>query len=258
MSAMAPLRAYALRRSLKGFRLLAPLGIALMPTLIAVMFVNFRPDSVTTTGFDLYKTVIVPLNLYFVLSFVAMFGMLPVLAELYAKGRIGYLYTRPVPRWVPLVGLMQGAWLGSLPALMVGALLPAPILAMYAPDTFHQPWLATAAASCAILALGSMAYGAIFLFLGVWSKRSVIWALFISVIWGSVVGSLPGSMREWSLHHYLFGLAREWCDVKEIKSGAFPMADDPPGTVMSLTVLFGVTAIFLLLSWQVARRRDVM
>ena len=86
----------------------------------------------------------------------------------------------------------------------------------------------------------------------------MIWALFISVVWGSLVGSLPGSMREWSIHHYLFGLAREWCDVKEVKSGAFPMADDPPGVFNSLAVLFGVSLVFMFLSWQVARRRDVM
>lgn len=258
MSGLGALRAYALRRSLRGFRLLAPLGIALMPTLVAVVFVEFRPEHTTMTGFDLYQKVIVPLNLYFVLSFVAMFGMLPVLAELYAKGRIGYLYTRPAARWVPLLGLMQGAWLGSLPALLVGALLPVPVLALGAPDPFRQPWAQTALASCAILALGGMAYGAVFLFLGVWSKRAVIWALFLSVVWGSLVGSLPGSMREWSLHHYLFGLARAWCDVTEVRSGAFPMAADPPGTVTSLAVLFGVTAVFLFLSWQVARKRDVM
>lgn len=253
---MNHLRSYALRRSLRGFRLLAPLGIALLPSLIAFLAVSFPGHN--RLGYELFQTYIVPVCLYFTLSFVAMFGMLPVLAELYAKGRIGYLYTRPSARWVPLVGLMQGAWLGSLPALAVGAVLPAVILAQGLPDPFHQPWFGTVLGLLAILALGSLAYGAVFLFLGVWSKNSVIWALGVSVVWGSIVGSLPGAMREWSLHHYLFGLAREWCDISTTWSGIFPPAEDPPSTLTSLVVLFGVTVTFLFLSWRIARRRDVM
>ena len=256
MSGIGALRAYALRRSLRGFRLLAPLGIALLPTVVAVFAVLFPNHG--QHGFDIYLKIIVPLALYFVLSFVAMFGMLPVLAELYAKGRVGYVYTRPSARWVPLFGLLQGAWLGSLVPLAVGAAAPAVVLALGLPDPFYQPWLGTVLPLCGLLAIGSLAYGSVFLFLGVWSKQAVIWALGVSVVWGSVVGSLPGSMRMWSLHHYLLGLARNWCGVKEVQVGIFPPTADPPSTWLSLTVLFGVSAAFLFLSWRIARRRDVM
>ena len=46
--------------------------------------------------------------------------------------------------------------------------------------------------------------------------------------------------------------------LEAYREGAFPMADDPPGVLTSLAVLFGVSIVFLFLSWQVARRRDVM
>jgi ABC-type transport system involved in multi-copper enzyme maturation permease subunit len=256
MSGVGAIRAYALRRSLRGFRLLAPLGIALLPTLVASVAVAFPGHG--KKGFEIYLGIIVPLTLYFVLSFVAMFGMLPVLAELYAKGRVGYLYTRPSARWVPLAGLLQGAWLGSLVPLFVGAAAPALVLAIGLPDEFFQPWFSTVLPLCGLLALGSLAYGSVFLFLGVWSKQAVIWALGVSVVWGSVVGSLPGSMRNWSLHHYLLGLARNWCGVKEVQTGIFPPTADPPSTLLSLTVLFGVSIAFLFFSWRIARRRDVM
>ena len=100
-SSIRALRDYAIRRRLIGLRILPSLAVAALPCLVAVVAaIGGRVDP-----FELYGEFIVPLTIYFVVPFVAMFSVLPLLGELYENGAIGYLYIRPAPRWAPLLGI---------------------------------------------------------------------------------------------------------------------------------------------------------
>lgn len=255
--AVAALAALSLRRRVGGARFVGALAIALLPTLNLALDVAFNGPS--ERQFDLYLKYIVPLCFYFVTPFVTMMTMLPVLGELYDKGSVAYLYTRPVPRWTPLFGLYLGGVAATLVTFFAAAFVPAAFGAIATGAATPARWLATAVGLFGTLALAALAYGAVCLFLGVWSRRAILWAIFLLIFWGAVIGSLPGSLRTASLHYYLFGLARSWCGAPDDTfTGIFPPVSDAPSAASAVLVLLGATAAFLWLTARVAERRDVL
>lgn len=255
MSAIYATTIFSLRRRTLGLRLLAPIAVALLPTLVLVLALAF---SSSVQALELYRQYLVPLSLYFVLPFVTMFMMLPVLSELYDRGAIGYIYTRPVPRWQPLMGMFLGGCIGMLPVFLIGAVVPAVICALAEPNVPLSEWFNLVIGVTSVLWIASLAYGAICVFLGVWSKRAIIHAFVILVILGSVLGSLPGDGQHYSLHYYLIGLAHEWCGITDSATDLFPPVTEMPSVLKSLLVIFGTTVAMMFATSAAAKSRDVL
>lgn len=254
--AVGAIFAWSLRRRVGGARFLGALAVALLPGLNIALNAAFGADD--REQFEIYQRYVVPMCLYFVTPFVTMMTMLPVLGELYDKGSIGYLYTRPARRWVPLLGLYAGGISVMLILFAAAAFVPAAIGALTTNAASPLEWMRVAAGLFGALALAAIAYGAVCLFLGVWTKRAILWAAALLVFWGVVIGSVPGSLRATSLHHYLFGLVRNWCGVQDTWTGMFPPVSDPPGVIVSILVLLGTAFAFFVLAAHTAERRDVL
>lgn len=253
-SAIRALRNYAIRRRLVGWRILPSLAVAAIPCLVAAVAVTVGGDD----AFDLYGEYIVPLTIYFVVPFVAMFSVLPLLGELYENGAIGYLYTRPAPRWAPLLGIYLGAIISMIPVLIFAALAPGIILFLAESDASLGDWFSRILGLAGVLALGGASYGAVCMFFGVWSRRAIIWSVVMLIGWGVVFGGLPGAMRNTSPHRYLLGLAKEWCDVGNTWTGMFVPDPSPPSVLTSLVVLVSASCAFFAFAARAAKRRDVM
>jgi ABC-type transport system involved in multi-copper enzyme maturation permease subunit len=193
-AAIRALRAYAVRRRLIGFSMLPSLAVAALPCLVAVVAAMVGADP-----FALYGEYIVPLTIYFVVPFVAMFSVLPLLGDLYENSAISYLYTRPAPRWAPIFGLYQGACLAMVVPLAVSAVLPGILLLAVDDARDWGAWFARIGGLTGVLCLGGFAYGAVCTFFGVWSRRAIIWSVIALIGWGVVFGGLPGAMRTTSL-----------------------------------------------------------
>ncbi len=250
---------HSLRRRAGGLRLLPALGVALVPALVAAVYAFLRPEAAgAPTPFRLYTQYLGPLALYAVLPFVSMLLLLPVLGELYDRGAMGYFVTRPVPRWVPLLGLYGGAVAAALPVMLLGAAAPALLLQPAAGGVEARFWVQRTLALGLLLWLGTLPYGALCLFLGVWSRKAVLWALALLVGWGSVAGSITGPLRALSPHRYLAALLRSWLDLQNTWSGFYVPDPDPPGTGTALLFLGGYTLLFLVLAWAAVRRRDIL
>ncbi|MAW59749.1 MAG: hypothetical protein CMJ94_02815 [Planctomycetes bacterium] len=252
-SAIRALRNYAVRRRLIGLRMLPSLAVAAVPCLVAAV-----AATVGAEPFELYGEYIVPMAIYFVVPFVAMFSVLPLLGELYDNGAIGYLYTRPAPRWAPLLGIYLGSCLAMIPVLILAALVPGLILMPVDPALDLGAWLGRIGGLAAVLSLGGIAYGAVCTFFGVWSRRAIIWSVVVLIGWGVVFGGLPGAMRTTSPHRYLLGLAKDWCGVENTFTGMFVPDPDPPSVLTSLLVLVIASVVFFLLAARAAKRRDVL
>lgn len=254
--AVGAVLSWSLRRRVGGARFLGALAVALLPGLNIALNVAFADGE--RDLFNVYLRYVVPMCLYFVTPFVTMMTMLPLLGELYDKGSIGYLYTRAAPRWVPLLGLYSGGVAVMLILFAAAAFVPAAIGAIATEGTSPLTWMRVAFGLFGALALAAVAYGAICLFLGVWTKRAILWAAGLLVFWGVAIGSVPGPLRTTSLHHYLFGLVRNWCGVTDTWSGMFPPVSDPPGVLISILVLLSAALAFFLLAARTAERRDVL
>lgn len=260
IAAMFHLTGFALRRRLFGWQALASTAVALVPTLVALIAAGEirSGNEQVPKPYELYGEFLAPVCLYCVLPFLSMLTMLPVVGSLYDRGAIGYLFTRPTPRWSLLLGLYKGGLLAMLPIMLVASVVPALVLMPLSHGIEFRFWLQRVAYLSAILWIGSAAYGALCMFLGVWSKKALLWALGLLIGWGVIAGSLTGPLREISLHRYLLGLMRNWLAVDNAWTGFFVPDRDPPSSVQAVLVLALGTLIFLAMAVRAMHKRDVL
>ncbi len=263
-TSLTVMRRFALRQNLLSLRALPVFGVALFPSLMALAIRLFKEGG-KHSRFEFYGEYLAPIFLYLVLPFFCMAAILPMMHALYDKGAMGYLVTRPTPRWKILLGLYQGALLAMIPALVLAVVVPLLLLAvgdtsgiLGGDSASGAAWFWRGLGLFGVLFLGSAAYGAVCLFLGAWSKRAAIWATGLLIAWGATIGSVPGVLQPTSPHRYLFGLLREWCGIKEAWTGFFAPDLDPPGVVLSIVVLIFATALFLWAAWRASRSRDIL
>lgn len=254
MIAITAVARFSFWRRASGMKLLGPSIVALLPCLM--MAVVLLEESIDP--FELYRSYMVPATLYFVLPLVCMFIMLPVLSELYEKGSVGYLYTRPAPRWKILMGMYLGAYAASLPVFLIGVLGPVLLGILTGSESSMTEWLSLGMGIFAILAIAGLAYGSICIFIGVKTKRPIIWAFLVLLGLGSTMGSLPGAGQEFSLHYYLISLAYKWCGVTGSKSDLFSPLETIASVPVSLSILVATSAVMMALTALAARQRDVL
>lgn len=255
MNAILSVAHFSFARRASGMRLLGPGVIALLPTAMMALIL-LDPDAPAT--YELYRNYMVPATLYFVLPLVCMFVMLPILSELYEKGSIGYLFTRPVPRWKPLVGLFLGGYGATLPVFLIGVLAPALLGMTFDRGAGFQEWFSLAFSVTMLLWIAGLAYGSICLLIGVATKRPIIWAFVCLVGLGSMLGSIPGEGQQFSLHYYLISLAYRWCGITGSKSDLFSPLETVASTELSIFILVAATVVMLGLTAVAARRRDIL
>ncbi|HEX9793833.1 MAG TPA: hypothetical protein VGC54_07590 [Planctomycetota bacterium] len=255
------LQGYSFRRRLFGWKALPTLAIALVPSLVAFLFVRFADQAHggdVPSPYRLYGEFLAPMSLYFVLPFASMLTMLPVLHELYDRGSIAYLVTRPAPRWVSLAGLYGGGLLAALPFLAVAAILPTLLLLPESSGIDGRFWFRRTLGLAGVLWIGCAPYGALCLFLGVWSRKAVLWALGLLIGWGSIAGSITGPLRTFSPHRYLGELMREWLDIENAWGSFFVPDPEPPGVFVSVLALAAFTVLFLGMAIRAVRHRDIL
>ncbi len=254
LPAIGALRSYVFRRRFLGFHALPNVLLAAFPVLIA----GVAAAHGVSDPFGLYGEYIVPICVYFALPFMCMFTVLPILGELYDNTSIGYFYTRPTPRWVTLLGILQGCLLAMLPILIAAAVIPGILLMSASPADSNDAWISRIAGLSGVLVLGAIPYSALCLLLGVWFKRAILWAALFLIGWGAFFGSLPGSIRFTSPHRYLLSLIREWCQIENTWTGMFSPDPNPPTAITSILVIAGATVVFFFMGDRAAKNRDVL
>lgn len=246
------------RSRLRGWRL-AGIGLfAALPGLFAVLYLLFANEASRRArpSFEMLSEMVAPF-LITVLAPVASLSLaLPALGDHYQNGTMTYLVTRPLSRG----RLVAGSWLGTAAViaviLLVAAVLPASILAPTSAISIGH-WALRAGLIALLAILSALPYSAICLFIGAWTKRGAIWALAVLFGWEGLVGSLPGGLRSWSIRRYANAIQREWIGLSEHNQLA-ASDSSPPGVLHALLVLAGTTILFLILTRQAIRRRDIL
>jgi ABC-type transport system involved in multi-copper enzyme maturation permease subunit len=196
---------YLFRFTLKDLLLPKKLILAILLALIPSIIILIWKASVPAAQFQ-------PEVAYNILSGDLIFGfVLVILTVVFGTGvvtqetegkTIHYLLTRPVPRWRILLAKF-------VPALLVatGTVWAASIFAAASSYGIAGWGKSRLPHDLAMLPLGVLAYGSLFLLLAVSLKRPLVVGLLFVFGWESWVPNLPGSFQKTSLMAYLRVLA---------------------------------------------------
>jgi hypothetical protein len=153
-------------------------------------------------------------------------------------------------------GILVGSILSATPLLLLAALAPSLVLGIFTPDSFGEV-MSLGFMHSLLLILSVIPYCALCVLLAIWSKKPLLWAAFFLFFWGTVVGSLPGDAKMWSLHHYVMGLAKSMCGIEKVATGLLQLSATAPSDGLSILVWMVITVAMLYLAQLAAKKRDV-
>ena len=104
-----------------------------------------------------------------------------------------------------------------------------------------------------VLSLGLVCYMSLFTFVGTFLKKSIIFGLFFSFGWESVIQYFPGSTQRFAIAHYLKSLLPSSTGGK-FSLLLFRLESTTPGVAVGM--LFLITTVFLALSCVVFSRKE--
>jgi len=229
-------------------------ALGLVPPALAVLLAALSriPDTSFPTGWELFSLLMVIVYLHPMLLLVTLFYGTHLINAEVEERTITYLLIRPVPR--PL--LVLGKYLTYLIAATL-LLVPSMLLTwgiLEASDGLggfarHLPYVLW---DVAVLFLGAMAYGALFLLFGTALRRPIMLGLFFAVVWEVVVTYVPGKFGKFTILHYLLSLFPHSTVQRGVQNLFQSMASKPA----SVAVLLTVSAVFLGLAMFLFSRRE--
>ena len=195
---------YLFRAALKDLLLPRKLVIALLlaalPSIIVFVWRGSQGSGFTA---DIaYNVLAGDLIFGFVLAILAVVYSTGVVTQEIEGKTIVYLLSRPMPRWRILMAKFAAAILMIVGVVWLSSLLLA--VSTYGPGNLGKTHLLR---DLAILPVGAVAYGALFLFLAVILKRPLLTGLLFAFGWESWVPTLGGSFEKASIIAYLRALA---------------------------------------------------
>lgn len=191
----------ALRDLLRPRRLLAAAPLILLPALLGLLWrwgdrtSHFQPESIYNL---LAGSVVMGFSLVIL---AVVFGTGVIAQEL--EGRtILYLLTRPIARARILLSKFLGAFVGISVTMWISTILLA--MVVFGPTAWMRPIVLR---DLAVLLVGALAYGALFLLIAACVNRPLVYGLFFAFGWESWVPLLPGAFQKLSIQTYLRVLA---------------------------------------------------
>lgn len=190
-----------LRDAVRPRRLLETLLLILLPAAIGLLWRSVAPPG----RFDpelAYNTLAATLIFGFILTILSVNYGTGVLTQELEQKTIVYLLTRPLPRW----RLLLVKYVGSVIAISITVVLSALLLSV----VVHGPAKIGGSRvfrDIAILPVGALAYGGLFLLLATFLKRPLTYGLLFAFGWESWVPNMPGTFPKFSIMTYLRTLA---------------------------------------------------
>jgi ABC-2 type transport system permease protein len=191
----------ALRDLIRPRRLLAAAPLIVLPAVLALLWRMVSRPGEFPAEFA-YDTLCGGLIFGFTLVILAVLFGTGVVSQDVDGRTIVYLLTRPVPRWRILLAKFMGAFTGIVLTVWLSTALLAVVTfggAAWRTDVVTR--------DIGVLAIGSLAYGALFLLTAAALNRPLIYGLFFAFGWESWVPLLPGGLQRVSVMLYLRTLA---------------------------------------------------
>jgi len=159
----------------------------------------------------------------------------------------------PMNRTIPRPALVAGKYLGFAAATLV-VLVPSMLVGTsIAAAATSGPTFATVGLLEAIVAmtvLGVLAYGAIFLLLGLWTRHALVLGLLYGFIWETFISVLAGPVRAWTVVYYLRDLGSQLALTGPLGQGPndVPMATAGALLVAGALVALAIASVHLQLA----------
>jgi ABC-type transport system involved in multi-copper enzyme maturation permease subunit len=214
----------------------------------AVLVARLPP---TLSGLDLYKIVVVFYYVRWVLPLTALFYATALIADEVEGRTLTYLLTRPVRRGAILAGKFAAYVATTLALTLPAVLLTFFVLATSGGTSGLGAEIPSLLRDLGVIALGFLAYGALFALLGVLLRRPLIPGLLFVFVW-ELLANLPGYLPRLTVTAYVRSLIRHrpaFEGFAEIFGNVLPAA-------LCLQVLLGMTLVCLLAASRIFLRRE--
>jgi ABC-type transport system involved in multi-copper enzyme maturation permease subunit len=214
-----------------------------------------RVDGVGITGPALFGSMIWLMFLRFIVPVLAVFYGTSLIADEVEEKTITYLFTRPIARGAVMAGKYM-AYLACtimvvLPSVMIVYFLIVPFgggsIAATFPDLVKD---------LALLALGLIAYGALFAWVGARFKRPLLTGLFFIFGWEQAALVFPGYLKRFTVAYYLQALVPHTMPSDNVLGMLQSIVRETPSLASCLLWLTIITALFLGLAIRLVGRRE--
>lgn len=240
-----------------GLLALGPAFMAFMGVIIA----QINDDSTGVTGFGLASELFVLAYLHFFVIGLPLFYATSFIREEVDDKTITYLFVRPVPRSTIYAGKFLAGTLASLILVVPSAALMFAVLSVLDPISEVIRHTGVFLKDLGILALGVMAYCALFGAFGALLKRPLLWGGLFAIVWEWFVTHIPGYIHNFTILHYLLSLlphpSRQRGLLKLFESLTSTSQSTSP-FVAILTLLVVTGALLSLSCWIVSKKEYLL
>lgn len=214
-----------------------------------------KVDGVAISGPALFGSMIWLMYLRFIVPVLAVFYGTSLIADEVEDKTITYLFTRPIPRGAVMAGKYLAYLVCTvmvvLPSVMIVYFLIVPYgggsIAASFPDLVKD---------LALLALGLVAYGALFAWVGARFKRPLLTGLIFVFGWEQAAMVFPGYLKRFTIAYYLQALVPHTMPSDNLLGMLQAIVRETPSLLTCLVSLAVITALFLWLAIRLVARRE--
>jgi ABC-2 type transport system permease protein len=214
-----------------------------------------KVDGVAISGPALFGSMIWLMFLRFIVPVLAVFYGTSLIADEIEDKTITYLFTRPIPRGAVMAGKYLAYLVCTimvvLPSVMIVYFLIVPYgggsIAASFPDLVKD---------LALLALGLIAYGALFAWVGARFKRPLLTGLIFVFGWEQAAMVFPGYLKRFTIAYYLQALVPHTMPSDNLLGMLQAIVRETPSLLSCLVALAVITALFLWLAVRLVGKRE--
>jgi ABC-type transport system involved in multi-copper enzyme maturation permease subunit len=216
---------------------------------------NARVDNIPISGGALFGAMIWLLYLRFIVPILAVFYGTSLMADEVEDKTITYLFTRPIPRGAVMAGkylaYLVCTILVTLSSVMVVFFLVAPLGGSSVAGGFID-----LLKDLVLLAVGLIAYGALFSWVGAQFKRPLLTGLIFVFGWEQAALAFPGYLKRFTVIYYLQSLVPHAMPSDNLLGMLQSMLRETPPVSTVIIALTLITAVFLYLAIRIVSRRE--
>jgi ABC-2 type transport system permease protein len=218
-------------------------------------FAGGRVDNMPISGPALFGSMIWLMYLRFIVPVLAVFYGTSLIADEIEDKTITYLFTRPIPRGAVMAGKYLAYLVCTimvvLPSVMIVYFLVVPYgggsIAASFPDLVKD---------LALLALGLIAYGALFAWVGARFKRPLLTGLIFVFGWEQAAMVFPGYLKRFTIAYYLQALVPHTMPSDNLLGMLQAIVRETPSLLSCLVWLAVITGLFLWLAIRLVGKRE--